>query len=574
LLVLVLVAACSAKLFSTRVTEIHTSWVKRERAAGVVDFRVNFQHRNTDRVDEMFEAVSDHKNKETYGKYITTAELNRIINPSVQEKAPVFAWLNRFGCSYMDMGQHARVRCTVAQAESMLHTRLYFAANTKNTKLRSIKAFDGVVVPDELLSVLSPVHPVGGSLTVLEPPRSLGFVIRNDKKRQSGPVNVAVVPQTLELQYNINNLAVSTPFGVITQAVAEFGNDNSYLPSDLTAFSSGMAVNIEGKVTTHGPFNSNPPDAESTLDIQYIASTGRNGSSVFWVVSGWLHEWLGDLVSTGNPPEVSSISWGADERQEGAAYNEEVDQQFKALSLVGCTFLAASGDTGAAGAACRSSRYAFNPGYPATSPYVLSVGATMFTSYTSGNFNTPFCQQSSLPCVATGVEVPADVTQYSFSSGGGFSTYAPVPAWQKQAVQQYLNNPGITLPPASDFNRNNRAFPDVAAQGWNVVIMLSGQWTGIGGTSASSPIFAGMLSLLNDAQRKRGKPKLGFVNPLIYDMANSTGIFVRPGDTSDNNNNGCTYGYQASGSLSKFDPVVGLGTLRLQKALAWLIKNT
>lgn len=35
----------------------------------------------------------------------------------------------------------------------------------------------------------------------------------------------------------------------------------------------------------------------------------------------------------------------------------QVDAQFQALNLLGCTFLAASGDTGAAGAACRSSRY-------------------------------------------------------------------------------------------------------------------------------------------------------------------------------------------------------------------------
>ncbi len=81
------------------------------------------------------------------------------------------------------------------------------------------------------------------------------------------PPNIAVVPQTLELQYAINGLAIASPFGVVTQvrfffvlwrkiisvliltffsakqkAVAEFGNDNSYLPSDLTTFSQGMNV--------------------------------------------------------------------------------------------------------------------------------------------------------------------------------------------------------------------------------------------------------------------------------------------------------------------------------------------
>ena len=75
------------------------------------------------------------------------------------------------------------------------------------------------------MSVLSKVYPIGGPLAVLEPPRKLGFAI--DRHGKARDVDAAVVPQTLELQYKINNLAVNTPYGVITQAVAEFGNDNS-----------------------------------------------------------------------------------------------------------------------------------------------------------------------------------------------------------------------------------------------------------------------------------------------------------------------------------------------------------
>jgi hypothetical protein len=103
----------------------------------------------------------------------------------------------------------------------------------------------------------------------------------------------------------------------------------------------------------------------------------------------------------------------------------------------------------------------------------------------------------------------------------------------------------------------------VAANGWSIIIELSGQWAGIGGTSASycskkekkkkkkkkihvlfclfsSPIFAGMISLMNDARRKAGKPKLGFVNPVIYAMANTTGIFTRTGTSSNFCSLNCT----------------------------------
>jgi subtilase family serine protease len=183
------------------------------------------------------------------------------------------------------------------------------------------------------------------------------------------------------------------------------------------------------------------------LDIQYIASTGRNGTSSFWVVSGWLNEFLQELTNNDHAPEISSISWGADERQEGASYNENIDSMFKALGATGLTFLAASGDAGSPGTQCRS-HYALNPGYPATSPYVLSVGATMFDSFKSKQWDTPFCQQqmggSGSPCAESGHEVPADVTNVGFSSGGGFSTYAAQPSWQAEAVAKY--NQDISIP--------------------------------------------------------------------------------------------------------------------------------
>ena len=83
-----------------------------------------------------------------------------------------------------------------------------------------------------------------------------------------------------------------------------------------------------------------------------------------------------------------------------------------------------------------------------------------------------------------------------------------------------------------------------------------------------------MLSLLNDHQRKNGKPVLGFVNPLMYKMANSTGIFTKIGNSQTNNINGCSYGFtSASSSQGLWDPVTGLGVLAVKKAIAWLDQN-
>merc|ERR1711916_357100 len=124
------------------------------------------------------------------------------------------------------------------------------------------------------------------------------------------------------------------------------------------------------------------------------------------------------------------------------------------------------------------------------------------------------------------------------------------------------------------YNPNNRGFPGVAAQGWNIFIRIQDPWEEIGGTSASSPIFAGMISLMNDHQRKNGKKPLGFINPMLYAMANTTGIFQRVGDLNTNNKNGCRVGFVSAPQNDPWDPVTGLGTLRLDKALQWLDAHT
>merc|ERR1712093_78136 len=127
---------------------------------------------------------------------------------------------------------------------------------------------------------------------------------------------------------------------------------------------------------------------------------------------------------------------------------------------------------------------------------------------------------SSYACASGGLEVAVSQPVAGFTSGGGFSTYTPMPSYQKTAVQGYLSS-GVALPPSTYFNSSNRGYPDVAALGNNFAVYLDsyGGWTTVGGTSASSPTFAGISSYLNSlSYNKTGKP-LGFLNPLLYKMA-------------------------------------------------------
>jgi tripeptidyl-peptidase-1 len=82
------------------------------------------------------------------------------------------------------------------------------------------------------------------------------------------------------------------------------------------------------------------------------------------------------------------------------------------------------------------------------------------------------------------------------TSGGGFSASNPMPTWQVAAVDAYFNRvTGTDKEPFRGFNRHGRAYPDVSALGHNYVVAIAGNFTAVSGTSASSPVFAGIISV-------------------------------------------------------------------------------
>ena len=83
-------------------------------------------------------------------------------------------------------------------------------------------------------------------------------------------------------------------------------------------------------------------------------------------------------------------------------------------------------------------------------------------------------------------------------------------------MKQYLSNSSSVVPPANYFNLGGRAYADAVTVGHNLEVVLDSQIVAIDGTSASAPIFAGMITVLNDARMNAGKTPLGFITPLMY----------------------------------------------------------
>ena len=151
------------------------------------------------------------------------------------------------------------------------------------------------------------------------------------------------------------------------------------------------------------------------------------------------------------------------------------------------------------------------------------------------------------------------------TTGGGFSTYTPTPEWQRAAVNTYLSRSSA----AEGYNPNGRAYPDVAMIGVWYQIVVNGYLTSVFGTSASSPVFAAMVGLVNTARVKAGKGPLGFMNPTLYAFgANSTYY----NDVTSGENNCLAYGDvdHPSGAtccesgftaIAGWDPTTGFGSI-------------
>jgi tripeptidyl-peptidase-1 len=146
-------------------------------------------------------------------------------------------------------------------------------------------------------------------------------------------------------------------------------------------------------------------------------------------------------------------------------------------------------------------------------------------------------------------------------SGGGFSNNFPLPAYQADAVAFYFQHHTPDKYNSTIYNDSQaaRGYPDVSANGANYVIGVDGTLSLVYGTSASSPVFGSVVTMLNNARLKQGKGPIGFLNPTLYAFPDALN------DITLGDNQGCgTQGFRA---VKGWDPLTGLGTPNYPKLL-------
>jgi subtilase family serine protease len=383
-----------------------------------------------------------------------------------------------------------------------------------------------------------------------------------------------VMPADLRSLMNIPN-SESVTAGA-TSSVVEF-EEQYFSTADLAQFykAVGVPVHNVNQVTVIGPNNQTNPGGEAALDIEMLGAIAQGSPIVFWSIFENSTAEIDDILSWAiavandtNAPQVNSLSYGMTEDHvdayQGKGYLKRSDVEFAKLAAKGLTVIIASGDEGAGDLGgppmSHSQCKTLHADWPSQSPYVTAIGSTYISPLAEpACYGQVDCSQG--PLGEVGVSMDYGLF---WTSGGGASNITKTAWFQHTAVAQYLAS-GVKLPPAFAFNAKGRFYNDAVAVGHNLMVVLNGTFMPIDGTSASAPIYAAVITLLNDQRLRVGKKPLGLLNPLLYKLA-ETAPDTRNELLVGNNRCGaygpqpwcCDWGYEAAPGI--WSPTGGVGS--------------
>eukprot|EP00211_Chloroparvula_japonica_P004395 CAMPEP_0119133096 /NCGR_PEP_ID=MMETSP1310-20130426/12960_1 /TAXON_ID=464262 /ORGANISM="Genus nov. species nov., Strain RCC2339" /LENGTH=624 /DNA_ID=CAMNT_0007123771 /DNA_START=43 /DNA_END=1917 /DNA_ORIENTATION=+ len=520
----------------------------------IVSFHVVLHPRGR---EELHRALMDVSNprSENYGKYWTREQVRAVADYPFSHPIhrAVADWVDRFGKgAQVDFnGDNYHFVTTVETAERLFDTKL-MAFERSATGERLVKFFGTLSLPADVLEHTSMVTGITEFPSAPLHPQSVEDLlaragIADDDEGQGG----CNVPYTVKNMYNMDQNAAATQASSVapysrnpsdTRDIG-FGEDDLATWESVNSLPNNPVNNIIGDNSAMYTSDHTPlAGLEALLDVQMISAyssgfQGPGANQSFYIQKGWIYEFANYIYNNPGSPWINSMSYGYEETNQCAVGNCDAlssfpdsqgyvyatDSVFLKLGLLGYTMIAASGDNGVEPNRRCSKMFQV---YPAGSNYVLAVGATTViksdTSVPVGSDAPPSCCDSTstsptcCECSTSQDEVSVNHRNNGlFDAGGGFSHYNPRQEWQEQAVLSYLNS-DVSFPDSKYWNSTNRGYPDVTAIGANVAVIKDGKLTLEAGTSASAPLWAGLLSIINDDRFAAGKSPLGFVNPALY----------------------------------------------------------
>jgi subtilase family serine protease len=304
--------------------------------------------------------------------------------------------------------------------------------------------------------------------------------------------------------------------------------------SDVTAFRD--CFGFPGTSLTIHNGSGIAPILESSLDAMVLSMVAPKLSRLdLWVRPLGENDPQGALFLLADPlqatlnglplPNVISVSYGICEAEmkQYTAARTLFNRQLAATSALGITVVVAAGDAGSSTCAhgvSTSQLTSFDEqrstSWPATSPYVLAAGGTNVTLDASNTIASSG--------VWNDTEYPQPYNLLA-GGGGGTSSFESRPWWQPAIPGQSSQR---MVPDVASFADASPGYAIICSQGVQGCGAASGQSIAfVGGTSAATPLTAGMIALWTQKAEQSGWPKPGFTPPLLYAIArNHPGAFL------------------------------------------------
>ncbi len=354
----------------------------------------------------------------------------------------------------------------------------------------------------------------------------------------SGPTGYT--PQQIQDAYGVNQITFSggkvagNGAGQTIAIITAYNDPN--IKSDLASFDSKLGLSAPASFTVDnlGATTTDPGWAlETSLDVEWAHSVAPGASIVLVEASS---NSLSALFSAVNYsrylPGVSvvSMSWGTTEFWGEAAYDSFFTTP---AGHTGETFVAASGDSGAW----------YGPMYPSVSPNVLAVGGTTLTLAAGSTYGSE--------------------AGWSDSTGGFsgldsyWKTYESEPSYQTATLQAVGVSFGVRTTPDVSFN----ADPNTGVAVYDSV-PYSGQsgWFQVGGTSAATPAWTGLVAIADQGLATGAKGAL--TNTQVQ-----TDLYALP--SSDFHD--ITTGFNGYSATPGYDLVTGLGSPKANLLIAGIL---
>ena len=498
-------------------------------------------------------------NSPRYRQWLTPQQFGAQFGLSAADLAKVSSWLTGQGLTISavaNSGTFITFSGTIGQVQQAFGTSIHRLSVNGEDHIANLTE---PMLPAAIAGVVANITGLNDFRLKSRARRVVGTDLDASRAHPRDTINTSkgllhyIAPGDFYTIYNVNPLVTSGTNGngvsiaVMGQVDLNTGDVAAFrTASGLTA--STISVKTYGAdpgSPTTACLGSSPPSncvpsaddlAESQLDVEWAGAVAPSASIIFVNSTDVLGISLAYAIDN-NIASIMTVSYGNCETAFGLANAQAFDNLFAQANAQGITVLGPTGDSGATDCdnGVQVATQGLSVDFPASSPHVTAVGGTQFSEGLDNTSNPGKYWNNTVPSTSASSalsyipeavwnETASDIANFPTTGrisagGGGASIYFTKPVWQTGTgvpADSKRDTPDVSLSAAAQHDPYLVCFNGSCTGG--TFFASSGAFNAFGGTSVSTPAFAGVLALV---EQKLGGARLGNANPYIYSLANS-----------------------------------------------------